>query len=109
MLRRRVAILTLGWTIPVLLRLHKPTPSLMTSKPTARDLRLKASILGSLPLADITEVDVLRLHRNQRDPAQLEPRACLCLDHLGVLTARTDARTAIALLLDLGRAAEDDG
>ena len=69
----------------------------------------KAAVLVGLPLADVAEVDVFALHGDEWDPAQLEPCPGFGLDHLGVLAARADAGRAVALLLDLGRAAKDDG
>lgn len=105
MLGRRIPIraLLLRGAIPVLLGL-----ALMASEPAARHLRLESAVLGSLPLADVAKVDVLGLHRDQRDPAELKPRSCFGLHHLGVLASRTDARGSIAFLFDLGRAAKDD-
>lgn len=79
----------------------------MPSK-SLRHLGLVPAVLRCLPLADITDVDMLALHGDERDPAELEPRACLCLHHLRVLAARADAGGSIAFLFDLGRAAEDD-
>lgn len=92
--------------VPVLLRLLRV--ALMTAEAASGDLGLEAAVLGCLPLADVANEDVLALHRDERDPAQLEPRARLGLYHLGVVAARTHARRPIALLFDLCRAAEDD-
>ncbi len=48
-------------------------------------------------------------HGDEGDPAEFEPGTCFGLDDLGVLTARANARGAIAFLFDLGGASEDEG
>lgn len=73
------------------------------------DRRLILAILWCLPLADAANVDVLGLHRDQRDPAQLEPGTALARHHLGIVASRADVRLPVTLLRDLGRASEDDG
>lgn len=108
MLRRWVAItLLLRRTVAVLLRLLLMI-SLMTAEPTARDLGLESTVLVRLPLADVAKVNVFALHRDQRNPAQLEPCARFRLHHLRVLASWTDARRSIAFLLNFRRAPKDD-
>lgn len=108
MLRRGIPILTptLRGTITVLLRLLRVT--LMTTEPTSGNLGLEAAVLGRLPLTNVANVDVFALHWDQRNPAEFEPCSCFRLDDLGVVAAWTYACGSIALLFDLGWAAEDD-
>lgn len=105
--RRRVSVLaSLRRTVTVLLGLL--WVSLMTAETTCY-LGLEASVLLRLPLADVAVVDVLGLHGDERNPTQLEPRACLGLHYLRIVAPRTHARRPITLLLDLGRTPKDHG
>ncbi|GAC99886.1 hypothetical protein PHSY_007489 [Pseudozyma hubeiensis SY62] len=80
----------------------------MTAETAACYLRLEATVLSGLPLADVAEVDVFAAQRDEGDPAEFEPSFGFRLDDLGVLASWTDACGSIAFLFDLGRAAEDD-
>lgn len=81
----------------------------MTTEATHGNLRLEASILRALPLADVAVIDVLGFHGDQWDPAEFKPGARFRLHHLCIVASRTHARRAVAFLLDLGRTAKDDG
>lgn len=98
----RAAVLGWGSAVSVLLRL-------VVEAACAGKGGLVAAVLGCLPLADAADVDVLFFHRDEGDPAEFEPGARLGGDDLSVVATRTHVCLAVALLLDLGRTAKDDG
>ena len=79
----------------------------MPTKSTTRHLRLILSILRTLPLANVTIVNMFGLHGDERDPAEFEPGSCFGLDDLCVLTARADSGGAVSFLFDFGWATKD--
>jgi len=79
----------------------------MPTKSTTRHLRLILSILRTLPLTNVTIVDMFCLHGNKGDPAEFEPGSCFGLDDLCVLASGADSGGTVSFLFDFGWAAKD--